>query len=209
MIITTTLAALTFLFGSVPPTEPAPLPIPADYVPLIDSTESIVIATPATWADLDIAPVPLEDGSEAPYIAASTDLTAFYEEFSVPGVIFVGFPLTDDLLGLVDRFGNRGCAVTEVKEYSDPFFLGVIQIGTDCGPGHLTWNMVVANHLGEPKFTALVQVQSANVTELETVLRTFNVGPNAAAVFIAPPPTTAAPTTAAPTTVAPTTTTAG
>ena len=203
MIAAAVLAALTFLSQSAPPTSE---PIPEGYVPLIDSTSAIVLAVPAAWEDVDIAPVPVEDGSEFPYIAASPDLAAFYESFTVPGVLYAGFPLTENLLALVDTFGpRRDCVSMEVKEYEDPYFLGVIQIGLDCGPEHMTWNMVVANHKGAPFFTAMVQIQSADDVERTTILRTFNVGPGAPTIFVTT--TTAPTTTVVPTTAAVTTTT--
>ena len=198
-------AALVALVMSVPPSSE---PLPEGYVPLVDSTQSLVIAVPEAWGDIEVAPIPLEDGSELPYIAASTDLASLYEgEFTAPGVMYAGFPHTDNLLQLINDFGPpRNCVSMETKEYSDPLYLGVVQIGHDCGAQHMTWYMVVANHIGEPHYTAVVQIQTADDVERTTVLRTFNVGPNAVVVFVPPSSTTAASTTVAPTTVAPTTT---
>ena len=102
MIAAAVLAALAFLSQSAPPTDPVPTstvaptstvevapastkPIPEGYVPLVDSTSAIVLAVPAAWVDQEVAPIPVEDGSEFPYIAASPDLAAFYESFTVPG----------------------------------------------------------------------------------------------------------------------------
>ena len=83
-------------------------------------------------------------------------------------------------------------------------FVGVIQIGTDCGPDDLTWNMVVANPIDGRPFTALLQIQAGDQARITSVLLTFNIGPNADAVFVT---TTAPSTTVAPTTtVAPVTT---
>ena len=52
-------------------------------------------------------------------------------------------------------------------------FVGVVQIGTNCGPNAMTWNMVVASPADE-SFTAVLQVKTANEDELLTIRRTFN-----------------------------------
>ena len=48
-----------------------------------------------------------------------------------------------------------------------------MQIGTNCGPNAMTWNMVVANPADE-SFTAVLQVKTANAEELRSILLTFN-----------------------------------
>lgn len=205
MIVLTALAALSLLGSTAPPTEPTttvaptttgvPATIPEDFVLLVDSTQAIVVAAPTEWTETNIGPVTLEDGSEVPYIVASTAIETFQTSFDAPGVQYIALPRTTDLLSLVNAFGPReGCATLEVKEYSDPVFEGVIQIGTECGPDLLTWNMVVANPIDGRPFTALLQIQAADAARIQSVLLTFNIGPNADAVFV----TTTAPSTTTP-----------
>ncbi len=73
-----------------------------------------------------------------------------------------------------------------------------MQIGTNCGPNAMTWNMVVASPADE-SFTAVLQVKTANAEELETFRRTFNYpeaaprDPNATTTTGAPTTTTTAP----------------
>jgi hypothetical protein len=189
-------------------------PIPDGYVPLIDDTGSIVVAVPEAWTDITTAPTENEDGSQRPYLAASPDLDSFRATFDNPGVVYSAFPFTADPLTLIDEYGlRRGCETLEVKTYEDPVFVGVVQVGTNCGPNGMTWNMVVANPADE-SFTALLQVQTASDDELRTVLLTFNYPPEpvtptnaSSSSTTAASPTTAA---AASTTVAsPTTSTGG
>ena len=188
MILATILTALAV--ASVPPTSPpasptttaaaaptttgVPQPIPEGYTGITDSTESIVVAVPEAWSDVDIAPAPTEGAGEVPYIAASPDLTTFYGDFTTPGVLYAAFPYALNPLDYVEQFGlYDGCETLEVKEYNDPIFVGVIQIGTNCGEAGLTWNMVIASP-ADHSYTAIVQVQSTDANEIRTVLLTFN-----------------------------------
>ena len=188
-----------------PSTAPASsAPIPEGYVPLVDDTNSIVIAVPAAWSDVDTAAKADVEGTPLPYIAASPDLESSSDSFDTPGVVYVGFPFTADPLTLLEEFGLReGCETFEVKTYDDPVFVGAVQIGTNCGPNAMTWNMVVASPADE-SFTAVLQVKTANADELLTIRRTFNYpgstprDPNATSTTTSAPTTTAAsPTTTA------------
>lgn len=176
--VPTTVAAATTTVPSGPTTT---IPIPAGYVPLVDDSHTIVIAVPAAWVDVNTsAYFPADEGSVPsvgqPSIAASPNIQSFYTSFDVPGVSYFAVPFVADPLSLLGAYGlTAGCKVLEVKEYDDPYFLGYVQVGTDCGPNHMTWNMVVANPVGSQAFTAVMQVQTADPTELETVLRTFNI----------------------------------
>ncbi len=174
-------------------------PIPPGYVPLVDDTESIVIAVPEAWTDVDTAPKNDADGIPRPYIAASPNLASFLGSFDTPGVLYVASPFAADPLTLVEEFGlQEGCETFEVKTYDDPVFVGAVQIGTNCGPNAMTWNMVVANPADE-SFTAVVQVKTADPDELRTIMLTFNA-PGAPARD--PSATTTTTAAAAPTTTA-------
>ena len=166
------------------PTGPTTtIPIPAGYTPLIDDSHTIVLAVPETWQDVNTTAFVPEEGTAAegqPSIVAAPDIQQFYTSFNVPGVSFFAVPYVADPLTLISGYGlTSGCMTIEVKEYDDPVFVGFNQVGTDCGPQHMTWNMVVANPIdpADHSHTFVLQVQTADATELETVLRTFNVAP--------------------------------
>ena len=176
-LILTAALALTALAGqsvaaSAPPTS---APIPEGYTPLIDDTGSIVVAVPDAWTDIDTVPAVNENGSPRPYIAASPDIASFLGTFDTPGVLYAAFPFELNPLTLVDEFGiDHGCETIEVKTYDDPIFIGVVQVGTNCGAAGMTWNMVVATP-ADHSFTALVQIQTeADDEALQTILLTFN-----------------------------------
>ncbi len=89
-------------------------------------------------------------------------------------MLYAAFPPTPDPVPLLEAYGARGgCDTLEVKSYEDPVFTGVVQVGTNCGPDGMTWNMVVADHMDQT-YTAVVQVQTADPEELQIVLLTFN-----------------------------------
>lgn len=177
---------ITFLTAALlVSTTPPTLPIPDDYAPLIDDTGTIVIAVPETWTEINTVPAVNDDQTERPFISASPDFESFQATFDTPGVIYTALPLTDDLLAVVDTYGlTSGCETIEVREYDDPDFLGYIQIGLECGSQLMTWNMVVANPIdpGAASYTVVVQVQSTDDTERQTILRTFNFPEQSASV---------------------------
>jgi hypothetical protein len=166
---------------TVPSGPTTTIPIPAGYTPLVDDSHTIVLAVPDAWQDVNTTAFIPEEGTAAegqPSIVASPDIQQFYTSFGVPGVSYFAVPYVEDPLGLIMTYGlTAGCTSIEVKEYDDPVFVGYVQVGTDCGPLHMTWNMVTANPVGSQAFTAILQVQTADPAELETVLRTFNVAP--------------------------------
>ena len=137
-----------------------------------------MVAVPDTWTDVDTTPVVTETQEQRPYIAAAPDLASFLTSFDTPGVTYTSLPFAPDPLDVVSQYGlPSGCETLEVKTYDDPVFAGVVQVGTDCGPQHMTWNMVVAAP-ADHAFTALVQVQTLPDDEArDVVLRTFNIAP--------------------------------
>ena len=172
---TTTSTTTTTTMPTGPTTT---IPIPAGYTPLVDDSHTIVIAVPGAWQEVNTTAFIPEEGTAAeghPSIVASPDIEKFYTSFDVPGVSYFAVPFVADPITYIQDYGlTGGCTNIAFKEYDDPVFVGYVQIGTDCGPQHMTWNMVVANPIGSSDFTVILQVQTADPAELETVLRTFN-----------------------------------
>jgi len=167
-------------------------PLPAGYAPLADDLQIIVVGVPEAWTDIDTTPGLNPDGTLRPYLAASTDQDAFFSSFDAPGLLYVALPYTEDLVTVFSEFGlQSGCEQMEAKTYDDPVFVGVIQIGANCGPSGMNWTMVVANPTTVPgTFTALLQVQSTEPAEIQNVLLTFNHTLDAGATDLGPAVTT-------------------
>ena len=106
MIVAAALAALA-LVGSVPPSS-EPKPIPAGYTPLVDDTGSIVVAVPASWTEVDLAPAVNEDHSPRPTIGASPNLASFIDTFDTPGMLYAAFPFELNPFNLIEEYGLTG-----------------------------------------------------------------------------------------------------
>lgn len=187
MAVLAALSASQPVSASAPPTEPVdstpsgseatdPAPVdstsfdalPEGYVRLVDDTGFLTVVVPDTWTDVKTTPVVNEaDGSEQPYIAAAPDIAEFEGTFDVPGVAYVALPFTADPESVITESGlEAGCDTIEVQPYEDPIFTGSVQVGTNCGAGGGTWNMIVASPADE-SFTALVQLQTASAADQE------------------------------------------
>ena len=111
--------------STAPPTT---APIPEGYVPLVDDTDSIVIAVPEAWTDVDTAP---KGATQRPYIAASPNLESFLASLTHPACSTPPSrsPPTRCPLSRTVRTPARVRLFFEVKTYDDQFFVGAVQIG--------------------------------------------------------------------------------
>ena len=182
----------------------APPTLPPGYVTLTDDLGRISVSVPATWTDIDTAPAADEAGGALPFIAAAPNIEAFVNTFDTPGVRYIAFAYVFDPQTLVTSYGlTAGCASITVLPYNDGVFTGVVQVGTACGTGQATWNMVVASP-ADRSFSAVVQVQTATAADqqaLDVVLASFSAasapaGAPGAATIPAPLATAPAPVAA-------------
>ena len=206
---TATVAAAT----TPPPTPPPSLPPtdddfepPADYVTLVDDTNTVTVAVPDSWTDIDTAPGSNPDGSLSPRIAAASDLQVFVDTFDAPGVALSATTYTADTQAMMDRSGlTGGCRHKDVVPYNDGAFVGLHGVWSGCGPtGTPSWHQIVASPPSQ-SFTFVVQVQLTSEAEtpmLENVLASFNFTPEGAGLDgpVVPPTTPVATTTSAVTT---------
>jgi hypothetical protein len=162
-----------------PPTTPDasdPAALPEGYARLVDDTGFLTVVVPETWTSVDTVPSANDDGSPQPWILASTvDLEEFNETFT-SGVLYRALPYVADPETMASDSGiSGGCETIEVQPYEDPIFTGFVQVGTNCGEGGGTWNMIVASP-EDQSFTAVVQVQIATPEEqadFDAVLASF------------------------------------
>jgi serine protease Do len=145
--------------STVPPDSTAAEPAPAGYVRLVDDTGFITVVVPPEWSVIETAPSANDDGSPQPWIfAATVGLDEFNDTFA-SGVLYRAVPYQADPEAIATDGGlTGGCETLEVQPYSDPIFTGFVQVGTNCGEGGGTWNMIVASP-EDQSFTAVVQVQ--------------------------------------------------
>ena len=148
--------------------------VPADFVTLVDDTETITVAVPISWADVDTA---LFDGF-VPQIEAAPDRHAYIETFDVPGVTFRAVSFTPDTETLTLNFGLvSGCADEEVAAYDDGVFAGTQRTYSGCGKQRLAEFHVIAANPDNQAFTALLIIQITGPDEasiVDVILSTFN-----------------------------------
>ena len=210
--------------ASAPPTSEPPASTPSDgdfvlpdgWTTLIDDTNTITLAAPDTWVDIDTTPLSNDDGTVMPSIVAATNIQTFIDTFDEPGVLYRAIPYSADQQALMDDYGlTGGCRRKNIESYDDGAFVGLHGIWSSCGPSPFDaeWHQVVASPPSQ-SFTVVLQIQITGPDEasvIDSVLASFNFTPQGGSTPGPFPPTTnpGDPTTTAPadptTSVAPTT----
>ncbi len=152
----------------------------ASYTSLVDDTGQLFIDVPAEWTDINTAPQPLDDGSTAPFIAASPNLADSAATWGTPGIFFaavgpVSGSLDDLLLGFAP--GDGECTDAGVQDYADALFAGRFHIWIDCG-GVATSQVVLAAVPADGSYTAIIGMQlttEADLAALDRAFASFNV----------------------------------
>ena len=151
----------------------------ASFVPLTDSTGTITMEVPTEWSDVDLDPVQLEDGIQAPYIGAAPDLAAYSSDFGSPGVEFAKFGpsagIDVDLVSLAPT--EATCADLGVTDYDDGTFVGKYQMWEQCGGTDAAVVVLVAQPADASYSVVVVGqiVTDADVDALGHVFATFNL----------------------------------
>jgi hypothetical protein len=144
------------------PAVPSDLPtVPADWVTVIDDSQTIHIAVPPTWTA--VSTVASTDGY--PWISATTDEELFFasgaEQYSVPGVIYMATPFSADTEAVNAQFAGSlsdNCTDGGSQPYDDGLFVGNIHTWTQCGGSTTTIYQIAANP-ADSAFTAMLLIQ--------------------------------------------------
>jgi hypothetical protein len=151
---------------TAPSTAPYPPPsgtVPAGWPILVDDTQTIAVAVPPAWTEVDTVAAQNDDGTPRPWIAASGDLADFLgtdgtDTYGVPGMIYAALPPTDPA-GLLSRsVYHQVCAPGVVQTFANFTFTGVIQSFDACG-GTPTRVVQAAGLPADGSFTGVVLVQ--------------------------------------------------
>jgi serine protease Do len=139
-----------------------------------DETGRVSIRVPREWADRSTTTARLDEGADAPYVAASPDLQAFLDGYEVPGLTLVVLPPSDDPAAALDsyRFADT-CTDAGIKEYSTDAFEGVYQVWQDCG-GTATDIVTVVAVPPDGSFTAVTLTQILSATDLAALDDAFH-----------------------------------
>jgi hypothetical protein len=158
-------AATALTASAAAPYPPPTGEWPAEWPVLVDDTQSLAIAVPAAWSDVDTAPAQNDDGTPRPWISATTDEAAFFpdadgaETFAAPGVVYAALPYDDrtDQMVVSPDYAAQ-CVAGPVQAFAGNVFTGHLQTYTDCG-GTATRIVQLAAYPADLSFTAFVLVQ--------------------------------------------------
>jgi len=154
--------------------EPAADAPPAyEYETVVDDLGSIEVDVPTAWADRDTTPIVEDDGTQRPYIAAATSLSAFQDTFDEPGLFFAALaPGADVDTSLANYSFAEQCTDGGITDYSDPVFTGKYQLWLDCEGGTTDIVTLVAVP-ADGSFTAFMLAQIVTDADLEALDRAF------------------------------------
>ena len=145
-----------------------------EYEEVIDDLGQIRVEVPTAWAQRDTTPIIEADGTQEPYIAASTDLEGFVNGFTAPGLVFAKLPATADLDASLAQYGfPNNCSDGGVTDYSDPVFTGKYQIWLDCG-GTANDIVTLVAVPGDNSYLAVIQAQIVTDADIDALQRAFD-----------------------------------
>lgn len=150
------------------------------YQTLVDDTGQITVDVPNEWTDIATAPLVFEDGTENPFIKASTDIATFDGSWDAPGLFYAALTYTEDIAGTIALVApsTEQCATDNgVTDYDDGVFTGQYQYWSDCGASASEYVALVANP-GDSSYTAVIAVQilsDADWEALDQAFASFNV----------------------------------
>ena len=153
----------------------------SDYVEVTDDTGAIVVEIPAEWNNVDGSVWEDEDGVMGAAIVASSDLDAFNEGYTVPGVVFMASASmaemgdASDLLDTLDF--SDDCLYEGRETYDDSLYSGYYDLYSGCA-GTDTILVVVAALPPDGSYATLLAVQAisdADLDAIDHILNTFVV----------------------------------
>ena len=135
---------------------------------------------PEVWSDRSTAPGVLSDGSAAPYLAASPDLTTFLDSYGAAGMSLVVLPPEQDPATALEDFTfPEDCQGGPATPFTTQELAGEYMVWNDCG-GLPTDIVTVAARPADGSFTAVLLVQiltDFDLRVLDEVLASIRVDP--------------------------------
>ena len=172
-----------------PTTFGGPLPtvsgsVPPDARQLVDDLGVLTVAVPASWTATDTSPRSNDDGSDRPWIAATTDLELFLppdgvsDTFGVPGMLIAALPYASDVSGALEQFGYPDeCTDQGTQPYRDRGLTGLAQVFADCGDTNTRIINIAANP-ADSSATVFILLQLTSVLDdaaYDTALSSFAI----------------------------------
>lgn len=149
---------------------------------LVDDTGTITVDVPSEWSSTDTTPLVLDDGTEAPWIGASTSIDSLYGgSYDVPGMFMASLDTVapGDIAAQIENFAPEPgeCGYDEgLADYDDGAFVGQYKLWGDCGGVGAAMVVLIANaNSGAGSMVIGVQlITDADFDALDTIMSTFN-----------------------------------
>jgi hypothetical protein len=145
----------------------------SDYTSVYDDSGTIVVDVPVEWSDVDGSALILDDGTEIPDVAASSDLGA--EAYGAPAV---EVSATD--VGVIDvptamaELAPLDCTSAGTEDYEDAAFQGRIEYFTDCAGTSTIYLLLAAEYKPDPERIAIVQAQILSDSDVDAVIQALD-----------------------------------
>ncbi len=147
------------------------------YTTLVDDTGYLRVDVPTAWGSIDTAPIILDDGTQLGQITASTDITAFNEGWTVPGLFYSAIPGVDFQEALRTFAPAGDCTDAGISDYQDAAFLGQYQVWTNCGGTDTIYVILAAVAVNGTQVVSILAAQivtDADLDALDQAFATFN-----------------------------------
>jgi hypothetical protein len=155
--------------------SPGSSPAYSDYMSVTDDSGTIVVDVPVEWAQIDGSPLVLEDYSQIPDVAASSDLGAFLDTYDAPGVEVSATDMSIiDVPTAMAQLAPPECTSAGSEPYDDPAFQGQIEFFVDCGGTDTVYMLLAASYKPEPERIAVVRAQIVTERDFDAVVRALD-----------------------------------
>jgi serine protease Do len=147
------------------------------YTTIVDDTGYLKVDVPTAWASLDTTPIVLDDGTQLGQITASTDIAAFNDGWTVPGLFYSAIPGVDFQEALRTFAPDQDCTDAGITDYQDAAFLGQYQVWTSCGGTDTIYVVLAAVAIDGTEVVSILAAQivtEADLDALDQAFATFN-----------------------------------
>lgn len=147
-----------------------------DFVDVVDDTGSVLVQVPASWSQVDGAPVEDAAGTAWAQITASPDIASYQGTWSTPGVTVraspaaLGTTSVDAILAEAAWLREEGCASAGPEPFADGVHTGRYEYWTGCGSTGASY-LVLAAVADSGNYLVSVVVQAVAESDLAAVDR--------------------------------------
>ena len=146
-----------------------------EYTKITDDTGAVEVEVPSTWTDRDGSSIDFL-GFTLPAVSASTDLEAFFNTWSTPGIQVVAAPDLDtgDFQSTLDFFAPVDCTYLTSDTFEGQDLIGEFDVYVDCGDVDEMFYVVGAFYDAIYEAMVIVLAQVNDAADLEVIDQALN-----------------------------------